>query len=232
MLIVAGCEDVRIPDPAVRYVAFGDSSTAGPTDRDYPQILQERLGLPAEQFANEGNGGETTAEGLERLNGLLADGIYPNATTLLYWEGGNDVIAFLRQVDPLLVFSPDDADYPYADQLDELLAGTQANAESVIARAQSAGLTVFVATYPLRPESLLPCESLPIKVMLPGQTTLANQYTQRINDRIRAAATNTGATLVDAAAAVPAESANWYDCTHLSVTGNDLAAAVFAAAIH
>ncbi len=231
IISTAGCGEVRVPDPNVRYIAFGDSSTAGPTDRDYPQILQEQLGVPAEQFANEGSGGEVTAEGLDRLSSLLDGGIFPNATTLLYWEGGNDVIAFLRQVDPLLILSPDDASYPFTAQLENVLAGTQTNVEAAIGRAQSAGLEVFVGTYPLRPASLLPCEALPIRVMLPGQTSLANQYTQRVNERIRAAATATGATLVEVAAAVPSDPVNFFDCTHLSAAGNDLAAAAFAATI-
>ena len=44
--VSAGCVELRTPDPDVRYVAFGDSTTKGPTPRDYPAILRELLDVP------------------------------------------------------------------------------------------------------------------------------------------------------------------------------------------
>lgn len=231
LLASAGCEDLRVPDPNVRYIAFGDSSTDGPTDVDYPELLREQLGVPTNAFANEGAGGETTAEGLERLTGLLQGGIYPNATTLLYWEGGGDVVGFLRDADPLLLLSPAFDDYLYADELENVLDSAQADIQAAIETAQASGLTVYVATYPLRPQTLLPCEALPITIMLPGQTVLANEYTMRLNERIRLAAEATGATLVDIEDAVPSAAVDWFDCNHLGPQGNALVAEAFAAAI-
>ena len=69
----------RMPDPNVRYVAFGESTTAGPSERDYPDILREKLDQPPETFSNEGLGGESTEEGLERLADLIDRGLFPNA---------------------------------------------------------------------------------------------------------------------------------------------------------
>ena len=117
LALATGCVEIGVPDPAVRYVAFGDSTTAGPSSRDYPDILRELLGLPAETFANEGMGGETTDEGLSRLESLLAGDIYPEAEFLLFWEGGNDITDFIQETDPFLFFSPTDADYPFTSAI-------------------------------------------------------------------------------------------------------------------
>lgn len=65
---LAGCADIPLPDPAVGYIAFGDSSAAGPAERDYPDILREMLGESPEAFANQAKSGESADEGLERLH--------------------------------------------------------------------------------------------------------------------------------------------------------------------
>lgn len=233
LALAAGCEDVRIPDPNVRYVAFGDSSTAGPTDTDYPQVLATLLEVPGNEFANEGSGGETTAEGLDRLNQLISGGIFPNAHTLLYWEGGGDIVAFLRRVDPFLVISPESPDYPFRAGLTEALDNAQANIEAAIVAGQSAGWNIYVATYPLRPGVALQCEALPIPLMLPGQVDIANAYNRLINDRIRQAAANAGAVLVDVASdpRLAGQLGTFIDCNHLSAPANRIAAEVFAEVI-
>lgn len=101
----------------MRFVAFGDSATDGPSTRDYPDILRELLGEESETFANKGMGGETSDEGRVRLDGLLSDGLFPNAEVLFYWEGGNDVTRFIKKVDPFLLTSPVDENFPFANQL-------------------------------------------------------------------------------------------------------------------
>lgn len=231
---VAGCPEVQVPDPAVRYVAFGDSSTDGPSERDYPDILREQLGEAPETFANEGKGGETAADGLERLDMLFSMDLYPNAHTLFYWQGAAAVIDFIQQVDPLLLLSPNSPNYPFSEQLSTLLDNVEANIREAIGRAQTAGLTVYVATYYTGREALQPCDALFLDIILPGQVRNANVYLDLLNERIRRAAADTGATLVDIAtldAELQAESANYFDCNHLSAEGNALVAERFLAII-
>jgi hypothetical protein len=191
------------------------------------------LQIPDKEIANEGRGGETTTEGLDRLSQLIAGGIFPNAHTLLYWEGGGDVVSFLRSVDPFLVLSPSNPDYPFGAGLTQTLDEAQANIEAAIAAGRDANWKVYVATYPLRPAVPLPCDALPIPVMLPGQVTIANAYTELINQRIRQAAADTGAGLVDVATddRLAGRLGTFVDCNHLSESGNAVAAGVFAAAL-
>ncbi len=226
-----GCGDIRRPDPKVHYVAFGDSTTVGSTTRDYPDILREILGEPPETFANEGRWGETTKDGLERLRGLLETDVFPNAEVWLYWEGGNDVVEFIQDRDPLLLLSPDDLDYPFGDDLAKQLAEIQANIESAIAILRGAEVRPYVATYFFVRESLSECPPLPVDVMLPLQAQRANAYVLRLNERIRMAVSSQDAILVDVAVSgeeLRSDPANYRDCNHLSVQGNEIAAGVFA----
>ena len=230
LLFLGGCVEIRVPDPNVRYVAFGDSSTSGPSTRDYPDILRSLLDEAPETFANEGVSGETSGEGLARLKSLLADGIFPNADVLLYWEGGNDITGFIKDNDPFLLASPDDPDYALSNDLAQCLAETQANIESAVAAARNAGLRVYAATYFLLLEDIAGCDALPLGVVLPGQARNANVYIARLNERIRAATANQGVVLVDVAAAddvLRQDQANYFDCDHLSEQGNAIVANLF-----
>jgi lysophospholipase L1-like esterase len=229
-LFLSGCEAIHVPDPNVIYVAFGDSSTSGPSTRDYPDILQSLLGVTPETVANEGESGETSEEGLDRLKGLLAGEIFPNAEVLLYWQGGNDISGYIKDHDPFLLASPDDPDYPLSNDLTQRLAETQANIESAVAAARNAGLRVYAATYFLLLEDIAGCDALPLDVVLPAQARNANVYIARLNERIRAAAANQGAVLVDVAAAddiLRQDQANYFDCDHLSEKGNGIVANLF-----
>ncbi len=208
----------------------GDSTTKGPSSRDYPDIVRERLGVPPETFANEGEGGEETDEGLERLERLLNAEIFPNAEVLLYWEGGNEVTDFIANNDPLLTLTPTDAGFPFASRLDNRLDEAQDNIEDAIAAAQRAGLDVYVATYFSIRQVLDACPALPFELLFPGQAANANQYLLLLNDRIRAAAENRGATLVDVAtlsSRLVSDAANFENCSHLSAEGNAIAAELF-----
>lgn len=228
-LFFGGCVEIRVPDPNVRYIAFGDSSTSGPSTRDYPEALGSLLGEAPETFANEGRGGETSEEGLARLKSLLADGIFPHAEVMLYWEGGNDITGFIKDRDPFLLTSPDAPDYPLSDDLAQRLAETQVNIESAVAAAQNAGLRVHVGTYFFLREDIAECGALPLDFILPSQAQNANAYILRLNDRIRAATENQGAILVDVAAddALRQDPANYVDCDHLSAKGNAIVANLF-----
>jgi lysophospholipase L1-like esterase len=234
LTLMHGCGEVRVPDPAVRFVAFGDSSTKGPAQRDYPDILRELIDAQPEAFANEGHGGESAREGLQRLKDLLARRLYPNAHTLLYWQGGIDILDFIRRTDPLVALSPTSPDYPFQEALNEALEATQANIEAAIMAAREAGWTVYVATYYLPPEAVLPCEPLVVDVILPEQAARAGAYIRLLNERIRRAADNAGATLVDverSASSLSADVLNFHNCNHLSARGNTAVAEVFRAAL-
>jgi lysophospholipase L1-like esterase len=220
-----------MPDPAVLYIAFGDSTTDGPADQSYPDFLPELLGQPAEAFANEGRGGEETTDGLIRLQEILDGELYPNATTLLYWQGGNDINAFIAEHDPALLLSPNDDDYPFADELAETLDRASANVETIIDTGRASGLSVFVATYFPLYAGLGNCDPLPLDTLFPNQAERANAYITLLNERLRAAAETGGATVVDVDAIgdqLVSDGDNYYNCNHLSETGNELAAEVFA----
>jgi hypothetical protein len=230
---LAGCHN-PMPDPAVRHIAFGDSTAAGPASRQYWEFLRDDLGLLADSFAGQGKGGEPTDKGLDRLRSVLDSGLYPNAQVLLYWQGGNDLIVFVKNHDPLLVFSPLAADYPFAGDLATSLDTTQANTEEAIRRGHQAGLTVYVATYFYLNAQTGQCKPAMLGVLLPSQQVLVTEYIRLLNDRIRLAAGNAGAILVDVGAqaeTIAAEPANYFDCNHLSEKGNEIVAGVFRTAI-
>jgi len=226
----AGCVELRTPDPNVIYVAFGDSTTDGPSSRDYPEILRELLNMAPVTFANEGESGEKTDEGLDRLMRLLDAEIFPNAEVLLYWEGGNEITDFIANNDPLLTLTPTDPSYPFASRLNNRLDAVQENIEAAITAAQAVGLDVYVATYFDIRETASTCPSLPFELLFPGQASNANQYVALLNDRIRAAADARGAVLVDVAALntqITADPTNYENCSHLSAAGNALVAGLF-----
>ncbi|UCE59778.1 MAG: SGNH/GDSL hydrolase family protein [Phycisphaerales bacterium] len=231
---VVGCVTIDPPDPIstdVRYVAFGDSTTAGPSDRDYPDILREKLGVSTTAFANEGHGGETSEEGLERLTALIQRDAYPNADVLLYWEGGNDINDFIAGHDPLLLSSPEDDDYPLTDELTAELEQIQANIEAAIEAGRNAGMRVYAATYYLIPEEFDTCEALLLDIILPGQASNANGYVRLLNERIRSAVLNTWANLIDVETldeTLRGDSDNYENCNHLSAEGNEIVADLFA----
>lgn len=237
LLAASGCGNsfaFRTPDPAVRFVAFGDSSTAGPSQRDYPSIMPDLSSESADAFSNEGMGGEETGEGLERLESLLASEIFPNAQMLMYWEGGNDIIDFIGDHDPFLLFSPDDVDFPFSSRLDDRLANIQANVQSAIRMANEAGLAVSVATYYPITAEVSECNALPLDILFPIQADHANAYVDRLNDALRAAAADEGAVVVDVAASgfvLLADLANYFNCNHLSAQGNEIVAQLFVDAL-
>jgi len=81
------------PQTSTVYVAFGDSVTEGVGDQPggggYPARLQSSLvaaGRPA-TVRNRGVGGETTSEGLARIDQVIAQG----GNVLLLMEGTNDI---------------------------------------------------------------------------------------------------------------------------------------------
>jgi len=90
-LLLSGCGDASLKalsDGDV-IVAFGDSLTAGKgvtEDQAYPAVLSELTGF---KVVNAGISGETTHEGLLRLESVLDK---ENPALLVLFEGGNDIL--------------------------------------------------------------------------------------------------------------------------------------------
>ena len=98
LVVLAACS-AEVPQ-ATRtgpVVAFGDSLVhgTGSSGGGFVRLLEQRLGLPIE---NLGQPGDTTADGLARIDEVLA--LQPSVVILLL--GGNDV---LRRVDPETTFA-------------------------------------------------------------------------------------------------------------------------------
>ena len=232
-LTLSGCADIGLPDPAVRYIAFGDSSTNGPNELNYWNFLAQKIDQPVDRFANEGNGGENSSEGFERLKELLEQGLYPNAQVLLYWQGGDDLIGFIENRDPLLVYSPNNENYPFKDDLEIELDRIQGKIEQSIALGQDARLQVYVANYYFLMKNIR-CKPGLLGILAQTQADNANVYIVKLNERIRLAAQNRGAILVDVetqAQALLADRNNYHDCNHLSDQGNRIVADVFFAVV-
>jgi lysophospholipase L1-like esterase len=102
-------------------LAFGDSLTFGTgaqTQESYPAALERNIGV---KVVNAGVPGETSAEGLERLPGVLEE-VRPKL--LILCHGGND---FLRRLDD---------------------AKTQRNIRDMIALARSRNVAVMLLATP------------------------------------------------------------------------------------
>lgn len=96
LVVLGGCGSEKLQPVSEQgtILAFGDSLTAGvgtTEGNSYPSILAQLCGRTV---VNGGVSGETTAQGVKRLPGLL-DEVQPEL--LLVLEGGNDI---LRNVDP------------------------------------------------------------------------------------------------------------------------------------
>jgi lysophospholipase L1-like esterase len=235
LVALCGLGACDLPNPDARIVAFGDSTTRGPSDRDYIDVVHDLLGPQAPAVANAGNGGETATEGVARLRDLLDFGVYPNAEVLIYWQGGNDLIDTIITLDPLLLLSPMDPDYPYIDALNDELDRIEAAVSFAITLARLAGLDVLVANYFFLPNGSFECDPLPLDLLLPLQASNANAYVAQLNDRIALAAARQGATLIDVAAlddTLRSDDDHYENCNHLSESGNAIVAELFVEALN
>lgn len=111
--------DIRnLKAPGEKLVCFGDSLTEGigaSSGEDYPAVLARQLGRPV---INAGKRGDTSAEGLRRLE---SDVLVHNPRLVIVLFGGND---FLRQI-------------PVSE--------TKKNMDSMVRRIQERGAMVVLA---------------------------------------------------------------------------------------
>jgi lysophospholipase L1-like esterase len=235
-VLAAGCGPVVWPE--VRYVALGDSIT-GTLDSDtWPRFLVDLLDIADEALAAEGAGGRTAAGGFERLSEIVDLGTYPDATVLIYFLGGADVIDFVASIDPALTTAPSAGQFMFGDALNALLDDVRAAMRATLELARAAGFEIYVATYFSLPAGVAPCAALGGDALSSDQAERVNEYVALLNEVIGDLAVEFGATLVDlrldneALAGPPAPvPAHFADCTHPSERGAEIIAARFAEAL-
>jgi len=212
------------------YVAFGDSITQGKDAPPYPSVLADLLGIAPEQMANEGESGESAHSGLDRMRQLFVDcDTFPNAHTLLYWQGGAGLIDWIQETDPYLLFDPLSPYYPHAGELAEQLGNIRDNIVAALEMAGGSVEHIYVANYFDLVAWVSPCDAFGVPLG-PGLVEKANHYTQLLNEKILEAAAETGAVLVDINGELGylgGDPANFIDCNHPSGAGNALIAGVF-----
>ncbi len=231
-LLAAGCGPVVWPE--VRSVALGDSIT-GTLDSDtWPRFLIDSLEIGDKAFAAEGSSGRTAAGGFERLSEILDLGTYPDATVLIYFLGGADVIDFIASIDPALTTAPSAGQFMFGNALNALLDDVRAAMRATLELAGTAGFEIYVATYFSLPAGVAPCEALGGDALNSDQTARVNEYVALLNEVISDLAVEFGATLVDlrlANEALLGPPAHFVDCTHPSERGAEIIAARFAEAL-
>jgi len=228
-VLAAGCGPVVWPE--VRYVALGDSIT-GTLDSDtWPRFFVDLLDISDEALAAEGSGGRTAAGGFERLNEILDLGTYPDATVLIYFLGGADVIDFIASIDPALTTAVSDGQFMFGDALNALLDDVHTVMLATLKLAQAAGLDIYVATYFSLPAGVAPCGALGGAALSNDQAMRMNEYVELLDKVIRDLTVEFGATLIDlrlADEALLGPPTHFADCTHPSKRGAEIIAAHFA----
>ncbi len=228
-VLAAGCGPVVYPE--VRSVALGDSITGTLQSDTWPRFLVELLDIADEALAAEGSGGRTAAGGFERLNEILDLGTYPNATVLIYFLGGADVIDFIAFLDPALTTAPSDEQFMFGDALDARLTDVRTTMRATLELARTAGFEIYVVTYFSLPAGVVPCEALGGTALSSDQAGRVNEYVAMLNEVISDLAVEFGATLIDlrlADEALLGPPAHFADCTHPSERGAEIIAARFA----
>lgn len=219
--------------PSVLYVAFGDSATDCEASPKYPWYLKQWLGLADDQMENEGQSGETIAEGLPRLRKMLDCDTYPNAGMFLLLEGGNDLIDWVQEVDPEVVFSPNSGLYPYRDELEAKLAEVEGNLFAAVAEVLDSGREIVIGTYYHLLPFKSPCSLSPLNFLTAIQAAHINDYVDLLNERIYNVAGMLEIVVADIAAtgALYGDYDNFLNCNHASGEGNEVIAAFFLQAI-
>ncbi len=228
-VLAAGCGPVVRPD--VRFVALGDSITGTLESDTWPRFFVDLLGIADETLAAEGSGGRTAADGFERLNEILDLGTYPDATVLIYFLGGADIVDFVASIDPALTTAPSDGQFMFGDALNALLDDVRSAMRATLELAGAVGFEIYMATYFSLPAGVAQCETLGGAALSNDQAMRMNEYVELLNKVIRDLAVEFGATLIElrlANEALLGPPTHFADCTHPSKRGAEIIAAHFA----
>ncbi|MFC1889948.1 SGNH/GDSL hydrolase family protein [Thermodesulfobacteriota bacterium] len=211
------------------YVAFGDSITAGAEEPSYPDILEGMLGLGDGTVSNEGDSGENAGDGRDRLAGLLDCNTYPNADTVLYWQGGAGLIDWIEENDSYLLISPIAPIYPLKDELADLLDHIQDNLMHTIHNIKDAGKTPIIGTYHFPLAHKTPCDPSPLGFLTETMARHVREYTVLLNGKIYELADVEGIEVADVASTggLNWNPDNFHDCLHPSAQGNELIAGIW-----
>lgn len=167
------------PDPYVHYICFGDSATEGMPEGRYPSFLEQMLidgaGEEPGCVANQGQWGEVACGSQGRLLERINEALCPNAHTVLYWEGANDLMWYIYYNNWELDHGPTPEDIA---EIHHIIFDCISEAVDLI---QLEGLAVIVGTY----YYLVPG----VDVFGWGETTqeqidFANRYIDEFNNAI------------------------------------------------
>lgn len=205
-----------------KVVCFGDSYTAGPAALSFPDYLEFLIDPGDSDVVNEGEGGETSDEAFWRMLGMILIFEHFGADVWTITTGGNDLIDWLEDTDPFLMHDPTDPNYPYEDELNDLLETVKFNIGMCIDLIWISGSEAVLGTY-MQVVPWLPCDPSPIGFFTPGLADKANTYMMILNDAIREVAADKNVDVNDLEANLPWISGhlvNYYDCLHPNTVGN------------
>ena len=169
--------------PSVILVCFGDSATKGAVEEHYPGYIEEWIQPDSDDVANEGKSGETSSEGLNRLQDIIDSDEFPNAQVYAIWEGGNDLIDWLSEIDRFMFFDPSKPWYPYTTELSEKLAEIKENLKDMITLVKDSGAVPVLGTYYYL-MSFKKCKYSPFNFLLPFMTRKLNHYVDKLNNMV------------------------------------------------
>ena len=213
-----------------KVVCFGDSATEGASELSFPDYLEAFIEWGDGQVVNEGKSGETAEEGMWRMWWLLFSLKYINSHVWTYMEGGNDLIDWVTQIDPYLLFDPANPGYPHRQELDDKLAQIKDDLRTGIHNIRNkTSAEVVLGTYNYL-ASFTQCDPSPIGFLLPGMTEKANHYVDELNDNIRDLASEEDTPLADINESLGNFNGNllfYHDCIHMNSLGNFVVALIW-----
>jgi len=215
------------PRPSVILVCFGDSATKGAVDQHYPSYIEEWINPSEDDVANEGKSGETSGEGLSRLRDIIDSEKFPNAQVYAYWEGGNDLVDTITELDPFLIWDPARSWYPFRAELDDILSNIKENLRQGIQKIRETDAQPILGTYYYL-MAFKKCKFSPIHFLFPFMVRKANHYVDQLNNVIYELADEENVPLADINKELGTMSYwSYHDYNHANALGNRLIAEVW-----